>query len=122
MIDAFVGQIATLAVHEYCHLVLVTALEEATDHTQAVFIEEVCTVSSKEADMAVMKLTGDKYGHVVVLAMLKVSRHKQVHNLLKASILCKQDEETEKNEYGARVVKAIKTEYHRRVTGNYAKC
>ena len=42
--------------------------------------------------MDIIRLTRDRHGHEVVLAMLKVSQHRQVQNLLKASILCKQDE------------------------------
>ena len=56
----------------------------------------------------------------MVLALLEVSRHKQVHNLLKASILCKQDELLE-NEFAAKIVKAIKLEFHNRLSGNYSK-
>lgn len=44
---------------------------------------------------------------------MQVSRHKQVHNLLKASILCKQDELVG-NVWAARVLKTIKTEFHNR--------
>eukprot|EP00092_Neocalanus_flemingeri_P041183 GFUD01044841.1.p1 GENE.GFUD01044841.1~~GFUD01044841.1.p1 ORF type:complete len:595 (+),score=173.71 GFUD01044841.1:159-1943(+) len=120
LISAFTSKIATLSIHQVCHTVIVTALEQGTASTQAAFIEEVCTVSTNQADMAVIKLTKDKYGHVVVLAMLKVSRHKQVHNVLKASILCKQDELIE-NEFAAKVMKTIKTEFHNRTSGNYSK-
>eukprot|EP00092_Neocalanus_flemingeri_P034806 GFUD01037878.1.p1 GENE.GFUD01037878.1~~GFUD01037878.1.p1 ORF type:complete len:594 (-),score=175.23 GFUD01037878.1:75-1856(-) len=120
LISAFTSKIATLSIHQVCHAVIVTALEQGTASTQAAFIEEVCTVSTNQADMAVIKLTKDRYGHVVVLAMLKVSRHKQVHNVLKASILCKQDELIE-NEFAAKVMKTIKTEFHNRTSGNYSK-
>lgn len=120
LITVFTGQLASLSMHPVCHSVIVTALEEANDTTQAAFIEEVCTVSSDQADMAVIRLTKDKVGHLVVLAMLKVSRHKQVHNLLKASILCKQEEVVD-NEFVAKVLKTIKTEFHSRSVGNYCK-
>eukprot|EP00092_Neocalanus_flemingeri_P041185 GFUD01044844.1.p1 GENE.GFUD01044844.1~~GFUD01044844.1.p1 ORF type:complete len:595 (-),score=167.27 GFUD01044844.1:77-1861(-) len=120
LISNFTSKIATLSIHQVCHAVIVTALEQGTASTQAAFIEEVCTVSTNQADMAVIKLTKDRYGHVVVLAMLKVSRHKQVHNVLKASILCKQDELIE-NEFAAKVMKTIKTEFHNRTSGNYSK-
>jgi len=115
----FLGQLGTLSMHPVCHAVIVTALEEGTDATQAAYIEEVCTVSNNQADMDVIRLTKDR-GHLVVLAMLKVSRHKQVHNLLKASILCKQEDVVE-NEFVAIVLKKIKTEFHSRSAGNYNK-
>jgi len=120
LITVFGGQLAPLSIHPVCHSVIVTALEEANDTIQAAFIEEVCTVSSNQADMAVIRLTKDRFGHLVVLAMLKVSRHKQVHNVLKASILCKQEEVVE-NEFVAKVLKSIKTEFHSRSVGNYCK-
>jgi len=120
LINLFSGHISSLSTHQVCHAVIVTALEEGMDGTQAAFIEEVCTVSTNQADMAVIKLTKDRYGHLVVLAMLKVSRHKQVHNLLKASILCKQEDVVE-NEFAAKVLKTIKTEFHSRTAGNYSK-
>ena len=120
LISVFSGHLASLSTHPVCYSVIVTALEEGTDTTQAAFIEEVCTVSSSQADMAVIRLTKDRFGHLVVLAMLKVSRHKQVHNVLKASILCKQEEVVD-NEFVAKVLKTIKTEFHSRSVGNYCK-
>jgi len=120
LIGKFTGKVASFSVHPECHLVIVTALEEGSDKMQASYIEEVCTVSNKQADMSVMKMTANRYGHLVVLAMLRVSQHKQVHNLLKASILCKQ-EDVANNEYAVKVLKAIKMEYHNRSVGNYAK-
>merc|ERR1719186_1268090 len=111
LISHFYGQIGILSIHQVCHAVIVAAIQEGTDSTRANFIEEVCTVSTSQADMAVIKLTKDRYGHLVVLAMLKVSRHKQVHNLLKASILCKQEDLGE-NEFASKVFKTIKTEFH----------
>ena len=120
LITVFLGKLASLSMHPVCHSVIVTALEEANDTTQAAFIEEVCTVSNNQADMAVIRLTKNRFGHLVVLAMLKVSRHKQVHNLLKASILCKQEEVVD-NEFVAKVLKTIKTEFHSRSVGNYCK-
>ena len=106
--------------HPVSHKVVVAAIIQGTVKQQAAFIEEVCTVTSKKADMDVIKLSQDRYGHEVVIAMLNVSRHKQVHNILKASILCKQ-EESPVNEFAAKVVKAIKTEFHAKLVGNYAK-
>ena len=40
--------------------------------------------------------------------------------MLKASILCKQEDVVE-NEYAAKVLKTIKTEFHSRTAGNYSK-
>ena len=113
----FLGQLGTLSMHPVCHAVIVTALEEGTAATQAAYIEEVCTVSNNKADMDVIRLTKDRFGHLVVLAMLKVSRHKQVHKLIKASILCKQEDVVE-NEFFALVLKKIKAEFHSRSAGN----
>ncbi len=50
---------------------------------------------------------------MTLLSPRKVSQHRQVHNLLKASILCKQDELVG-NEWAAKVLKTIKTEFHNR--------
>merc|ERR1719228_2996120 len=82
LIAVFQGQLAELAVHPVCHKVLVTAVLVGSPSQQAALIEEVCTVPPNQADMSVVDLTKDKFGHDVVLAMLKVSRHRQVHNLL----------------------------------------
>ena len=111
LISAFQGHLEELACHPVCHAVVVAAVQAASPGQQATLIEEVCTVSSKKADMAVIGLAKDKYGHGVVLAMLKISQHRQVHNLLKASILCKQ-EELVGNEWASKVLKTIKTEFH----------
>lgn len=111
LIENFQGRLEELSCHPVCHAVIVAVVQAAFTGQQAALIEEVCTVSSKKADMAVIRLTKDKFGHVVVLAMLKISQHKQVHNLLKASILCKQ-EELVGNEWARKVMKTIKTEFH----------
>ena len=105
------GQVAELACHPVCCSVMVTAVQVAAPGQQAALIEEVCTVGSDQADMDIIRLTRDRHGHEVVLAMLKVSQHRQVHNLLKASILCKQDELVG-SEWAAKVFKTIKTEFH----------
>ena len=111
LIENFQGRLEELSCHPVCHAVIVAVVQAAFTGQQAALIEEVCTVSSNAADMAVIRLTKDKFGHVVVLAMLKISQHKQVHNLLKASILCKQ-EELVGNEWARKVMKTIKTEFH----------
>ena len=111
LIEIFQGHLEELSCHSVCHAVIVAVVEAAYSEQQAALIEEVCTVSNKKADMAVIRLTKDKFGHLVVLAMLKISQHKQVHNLLKASILCKQ-EELVGNEWASKVMKTIKTEFH----------
>ena len=105
------GQVSELACHQVCSSVLLTAVKVAAPEQQAALIEEVCTVRSDQADMDVIRLTRDRLGHEVVLAMLKVSQHRQVHNLLKASILCKQDELVG-SKWAAKVFKTIKTEFH----------
>ena len=127
LVEKFQGRIAELACHPFCCAVVEVLLRTAGDGQQAAIIEEVCTVTTNQADMAVVSLTKDKQGHAIVLTMLKVvnitgmisvsmfqvSQHKQVHNLLKASILCKQDELVG-NAWAARVLKTIKTEFHNR--------
>ena len=99
------------------------AIISGTSNQQAEFIEEVCKVTSKQAEMDILTLAMNKHGHEVVLAMLNGTKHKHIHNILKASILCKQEELLE-NEYAARVFKEIKIEYHNKLSGNYptAKC
>ena len=132
LVGKFQGRIAELACHPTCCAVVEVLLTISGEGQQAALIEEVCTVTTNQADMAVISLTKDKQGHAIVLTMLKVgmpqfncntlhiqyqlvqvSRHKQVHNLLKASILCKQDELVG-NVWAARVLKTIKTEFHNR--------
>ena len=128
LVEKFQGRIAELACHPVCCAVVEVLLRTSGDGQQAAIIEEVCTVTTNQADMAVISLTKDKQGHAIILTMLKVevipikncfyfgaqvSRHKQVHNLLKASILCKQDELVG-NAWAARVLKTIKTEFHNR--------
>ena len=56
----------------------------------------------------------------LLLAQFSGTRHQRIHNILKASILCKQEEMLQ-NEYAARVFKAIKMEFHNKVAGNYPK-
>ena len=136
LIKEFRGKIAELSVDPVCHSVIVACIKSGSAKQQSVIIEEVCTVSSRQADMDLAKLLTDKYGHAVVLTMLEVSRHKQIHNVLKgmrrlslvlkitfiltASILCKQDEVTG-NQFANEVYKAIKTEFHTKSAGNYPK-
>ena len=113
LVARFQGRVAELAVHPVCWAVVEAVLLAASSCQQAALIEEVCTVTTLQADMAVIGLAKDQYGHAIVLAMLQVSRHRQVHNLLKASLLCKQDD-FRGNAWAARVLKTIKTEYHNR--------
>merc|ERR1712228_410122 len=89
-----------------CFTIIVTALKQGT--------------SNQQAEMDIIHLAQDKFGHQVVLAMLSGTRHRQIHNILKASILCKQEEMLE-NEFAARVFKAIKMEFHNNLAGNYPK-
>ena len=116
----FKGKIFKLSLDSVCFTVIVTALKQGTSNQQAEIIEEVCRVTSKQAEMDIIQLAQDKFGHQVVLAMLSGTRHRQIHNILKASILCKQEEMLE-NEFAARVFKAIKTEFHNKLAGNYPK-
>jgi len=120
IIETFSGKIVRLSLDPVCHSVIVTAIKEGNSNQQSDIIEEVCRVTSKQAEMDIIQLAQDRYGHKVVLAMLSGTRHKHIHNILKASILCKQ-EELLQNEFAARVFKAIKTEFHNKVTGNYPK-
>ena len=46
------------------------------EEQQAALIEEVCTVTTNQADMAVISLIKDKQGHAIVLTMLKVGTPK----------------------------------------------
>ena len=116
----FKGKIFKLSLDPVCFTIIVTALKQGTSNQQAEIIEEVCRVTSKQAEMDIIHLAQDKFGHQVVLAMLTETRHRQIHNILKASILCKQEEMLE-NEFAARVFKAIKMEFHNKLAGNYPK-
>ena len=85
LIKSFQGKMAALSVDPVCSSVIVAAIKSGSTKQQAELIEEVCTVSSKQADMDVMKLINDRFGHQVVLVMLEVSRHKHIHNVLKGA-------------------------------------
>ena len=114
MIAMFQGRILELPLDPVCYSVIVAAMK------QGEMIEEVCRETYKQAEMEIITLAQDRHGHQVVLAMLSGTRHKHIHNILKASILCKQEELLE-NEYAARVFKAIKMEFHNKLAGNYPK-
>ena len=72
MIATFQGRVAALACHPVSHSVVVAAVGAASPSLLAAMIEEVCTVTTGQADMAVIPLTRDRQGHTVVLAMLQV--------------------------------------------------
>ena len=72
LVERFQGRIAELACHPVCCAVMEVLLRTAGDGQQAAIIEEVCTVTTNQADMAVVSLTKDKQGHAIVLTMLKV--------------------------------------------------
>ena len=72
LVARFQGRIAELACHPVCCAVVEVLLTTSGDGQQAEIIEEVCTVTVNQADMAVVSLTKDKQGHVIVLTMLKV--------------------------------------------------
>ena len=60
-----------------------------------------------------VRLAGDQYGYMVVLTMLVMSRHKQIHNTLRIAILVKQ-EEVAGTEFGREVIKTMRTKYRAR--------
>ena len=72
LVERFLGRIAELACHPVCCAVVEVLLTTSGDGQQAEIIEEVCTVTANQADMAVVSLTKDKQGHAIVLTMLKV--------------------------------------------------
>lgn len=120
LISVFLGSIFKLSMDPVCWQVIVTAIKQASTVQQGAIIEEVCRETYKQAEMEIITLAQDRHGHKVVLAMLSGTRHQRIHNILKASILCKQEEMLE-NEFAARVFKAIKMEFHNKVAGNYPK-
>ena len=77
LVGPFQGRVAELSCHPVCSAVMVVAVGVAAAGQQAELIEEVCTVTSSQADMAVIGLARDRHGHRVVLAMLQVSQHRQ---------------------------------------------
>ena len=83
LIQSFQGEIARLSMDPVCSSVIVAAIKAGSTKQQANLIEEVCTVATRQADMDVARLVMDRFGHEVVLAMLEVSRHKHIHNVLK---------------------------------------
>ena len=72
LVARFQGRIAELACHPVCSAVMEVLLKTSGGGQQAEIIEEVCTVPTNQADMAVVSLTKDKQGHAIVLTMLKV--------------------------------------------------
>ena len=72
LVGKFQGRIAELACHPTCCAVVEVLLTISGEGQQAALIEEVCTVTTNQADMAVISLTKDKQGHAIVLTMLKV--------------------------------------------------
>ena len=72
LVERFQGRIAELACHPVCCAVVEVLLTTSGDGQQADIIEEVCTCTANQADMAVISLTKDKQGHAIVLTMLKV--------------------------------------------------
>ena len=101
------GQVEELACHPSEHSVMVKCIKTSSDQHQHVFIENIC-----KKDTAVVRLTRDQYGHMVVLTMLKVSRHKQIHSTLRTPILVRQEEVA--IEFGREVIKIMKTKYRAR--------
>ena len=89
LVGKFQGRIAELACHPTCCAVVEVLLTISGEGQQAALIEEVCTVTTNQADMAVISLTKDKQGHAIVLTMLKAGTPKIViHNIFNI-ILCR---------------------------------
>ena len=76
LVGKFQGRIAELACHPICCAVVEVLLTISREEQQAALIEEVCTVTTNQADMAVISLIKDKQGHAIVLTMLKVGTPK----------------------------------------------
>jgi hypothetical protein len=55
-----------------------------------------------------VRLARDQYGHMVVLTMLEMFRHKQIHNTLRTAILVRQVE-VAGTEFGRKLIKNMKT-------------
>ena len=71
LINKFQGRVVELSLDPVCHSVIVAAVKEGSSSQQGEMIEEVCRVTSKQAEMEIIRLSMDKYGHKVVLAMLR---------------------------------------------------
>ena len=79
LVGKFQGRIAELACHPTCCAVVEVLLTISGEGQQAALIEEVCTVTTNQADMAVISLTKDKQGHAIVLTMLKAGSCNTLH-------------------------------------------
>ena len=99
------SQVVELDCHPSGHSVIVKCIKTSSDQHQLVLIENIY-----KEDTAVVRLARDQYGHMVVLTMLEVSRHKQIHNTLRTAILVKQ-EEVAGTEFGREVIKTMRTKY-----------
>lgn len=108
VVISMAGQVEELACHPSVHSVMVKCIKTSSDQHQHVFIENIC-----KKDTAVVRLTRDQYGHMVVLTMLEVSRHKQIHSTLRTAILVRQ-EEVAGIEFGREVIKIMRTKYRAR--------
>ena len=97
------GKVEELACHPSVHSVMVKYVKTSSDKHQHFFIESIC-----KKNTAVVRLTRDQYGHMVVLTMLKVSRHKQIRSTLRTAILVRQ-EEVAGIEFGREVIKIMRT-------------
>ena len=104
------SQVVELACHPSGHSVIVKCVKSSSDQHQLVFMEKICKTGGNKADTPVVRLARDQFGHMVVLAMLEVSQHKQIHNTLRTAILVKQ-EEIAGTEFGRKVIQIMRTEY-----------
>jgi hypothetical protein len=79
----------------------VKCIRTSSDQHQLVLIEKIC-----KKDTAMVRLARDQYGHMVVVTMLEVSRHKQIRNTLRTAILVRQVE-VAGTEFGREVIKIM---------------
>jgi hypothetical protein len=96
------SQVVEFACHPSEHSVIVKCIKTSSEQPQLVLIEIIC-----KEDTAMVRLARDQYRHMVVLTMLEVSRHKQIHN---TAILVRQVE-VSGTEFGMEVIKIMKTKY-----------
>ena len=56
IIETFSGKIVRLSLDPVCYSVIVTAIKEGNSNQQSDIIEEVCRVTSKQAEMDIIQL------------------------------------------------------------------
>ena len=100
------SQVVDLSCHPHGHSVIVSCIKNSSDQQQIVLMEIICNM----ANTPMVRLAKDQYGHKVVLAMLEVSRHRQILNTLRSAVLVKQ-EEVMGTDFGREVVTTMRTKY-----------